>query len=271
VTRWEVTKAVRASALPSPSRLIMLTLADAAEVGTAEIPPKFTPSLSVLSKETALDRRTVQRHLDALEKAGWIVRSRPDAKAQWHGERVRYRLDLPSGTVPPVVAEDHEGGGSETPGVAAESPKGGGTEPPLKTDHSNQDQITSDPPSSAKPPKPPKAEPYREDVERICKHLADAVIANGSPATITDAWRREARLLIDTERPFPVTVEGILALIDWCQKDAFWSANVRSIKTFRRQYDALRLKARSEYKTSRPSGHQPYRNPADASAYHGDL
>ena len=121
--RWEITKAVRRSSLPAASRLVMFVLADAADVGTAEIPPQYTPSLSVLAAETGLDRRTVQRHLDALEDGGWLQRSRPSAQAQGHRERVKYRLVMPTDTDPDPVAGDH-------PQPVAEDRPTGGTEPP---------------------------------------------------------------------------------------------------------------------------------------------
>jgi hypothetical protein len=57
--RWRVTRAVRGSTLPAPAKLIMLVLADVADVGTAEIPPNRTPSLTVLARETGLGRSTV--------------------------------------------------------------------------------------------------------------------------------------------------------------------------------------------------------------------
>lgn len=84
----------------------------------------------------------------------------------------------------------------------------------------------------------------RSDVEEICKHLADRVEANGSkrPA-ITDSWRREARLLLDLDGR---TVDQVAKAIDWCQDDAFWRANVRSMPKLRKQYDTLRLKAVAE-------------------------
>jgi hypothetical protein len=278
-TRWEVTKAVRASSLPAPSRLIMLTLADVAVVGTAEIPARWTPSLKVLAKETGLDKSTVTRHLNALDAAGWLERTRPDGQAQWEGERTRYQLTIPSGLEHLGVgaenthldAEGTQGGRIEQQGVGAENGEGGSTVHPLETDHSDQGQIPSDQPSSPAAPKQRAPEPYREDVERICKHLAAAVEANGSPAKVTDVWRREARLLIDTPRPFEVTLDRIIALIDWCQQDDFWAPNVRSMKTFRKQYDALRMKATAEYRRGRSNGHRPYRNPTDPSAYEGDL
>lgn len=226
VTRWQVTKAVRASELPAPARLIMLTLADVAEVGTGEIPPQWTPSLAVLAQETGLDRRTVQRHLGALEAAGWVVRTRPDGKGQWRGERVQYRLALPSGVEPPAAeaAQDRPGGGTESPELAAQSHIAGGTEPPLETDHPDQGQIVG-----------------RADVEQVCQHLADRIEANGSKRpTITKAWRDAARRLIDKDGR---SVEQITRAIDWCQEDDFWRGNVMSMPKLREQYDRLRLAA----------------------------
>jgi DNA-binding transcriptional ArsR family regulator len=108
-TRWDVTKAVRASDLPAPSRLVMLVLADVAEVGTAEIPERFTPSLTVLARETGLGKSTVAAHLAALETAGWVVRHRPYEAAMARGERTRYRLTVPGAGGDPVPLLDTPG------------------------------------------------------------------------------------------------------------------------------------------------------------------
>ncbi len=105
----------------------------------------------------------------------------------------------------------------------------------------------------------------RPDIEQVCKHLADRVQANGSkrPA-VTDAWRREARLLIDRDGR---TVDQVLKAIDWCQADAFWRANVRSMPKLRKQYDQLRLKALAEQEQARKAAaranpeSQPYKPP----------
>ena len=121
-TRWEVTKAVRASGLPAPSRLVMLVLADVAEVGTAEIPERFTPSLTVLSRETGLAKSTVSDHLARLEKAQWVVRERPDEAGMARGERTRYRLTFPwapesadTTDITPVREPDHPRPGAGPP------------------------------------------------------------------------------------------------------------------------------------------------------------
>jgi len=244
VTRWEVTRAVRASDLPASSRLVMLTLADVAEVGTAEIPARFTPSLRVLAKETGLDKSTVKRHLTALDEAGWMVRTRPDDKAQWEGERTRYRLTLPRGVESPGVgaedtqgAENAQGGRTEPPGVGAENRNGRRTVRHLETDHSDQSQISSDRPSPAKD----VAIVDRPDVELVCRHLADRIEENGSKRpTVTKSWQDAARRLIDRDGR---TVEQITRAIDWCQTDEFWRSNVLSMPKLREKYDQLRLAA----------------------------
>jgi hypothetical protein len=91
--------------------------------------------------------------------------------------------------------------------------------------------------------------PVRADVERVCRHLADRIEANGSPRpTITVKWRTEARLLLDKDKR---TVEQVIRAIDWCQNDAFWKANVLSMPTLRKKYDQLRLKAQAEQQSGR--------------------
>jgi hypothetical protein len=84
----------------------------------------------------------------------------------------------------------------------------------------------------------------REDVARVCQHLADRVIANGSKRPrVTKKWREEARLLLDVDKR---TEEQVHKAIDWCQTNAFWRSNVMSMRTLREKYDQLRLSAERE-------------------------
>lgn len=112
-------------------------------------------------------------------------------------------------------------------------------QPPTETDTDNSGTTflrTSD-------------EPPREDVERVCQHLADAVEANGSKRPhVSDRWRTEARRLIDLDGRTP---DQIIRAIDWCQSDAFWRANVLSMPKLREKYDQLRLAAEREQAQSR--------------------
>jgi hypothetical protein len=95
--KWRVNNAVRASRLmPAPARLIMLTLSDRADAKTSEIPETHTPSLAELAQETDLGESTVKRHLGALEKYGWVARTRPSAGERARHKSTGYRLALGS-------------------------------------------------------------------------------------------------------------------------------------------------------------------------------
>lgn len=93
----------------------------------------------------------------------------------------------------------------------------------------------------------------REDVERLCLHLADRIEGNGSKRpTITRDWRDAARLMLDRDKR---SEEQVRAAIDWCQDDEFWMRNVMSMPTLRKQYDRLRLAAQRDRSAGNGSGH----------------
>lgn len=84
-------------------------------------------------------------------------------------------------------------------------------------------------------------EPLRDDVERLCAHLADRIEANGAARpTVTTKWRDAARLMLDRDGRSETEIRGA---IDWCQADEFWRANVLSMPKLREKYDQLRLQA----------------------------
>lgn len=92
----------------------------------------------------------------------------------------------------------------------------------------------------------------REDVQRLCVHLADRVEQNGSKRpSITKKWLDSARLLIDKDKR---TEEQVHRAIDWCQDDEFWRGNVMSMPKLRDQYDKLRLQAQSKKGRASPGG-----------------
>ena len=81
----------------------------------------------------------------------------------------------------------------------------------------------------------------REDVQSLCQHLADRIVANGSKQpNIGKGWIDAARLLLDRDAR---DLDEAHRLIDWCQDDSFWRTNILSMPKFREKYDALRLKA----------------------------
>jgi hypothetical protein len=130
-------------------------------------------------------------------------------------------------------------------------------------------------PTADKPPTNRKSKPSsrrkrdlnadREDVERVCRHLADRVEGNGNlRPSIGKKWRDAARLLMDADKR---TEEQVHRCIDWCQSNEFWRKNVMSMPKLRTQYDRLRMNAEDEQKSSqngrkpppgRPSGATPH-------------
>lgn len=99
----------------------------------------------------------------------------------------------------------------------------------------------------------------REDVERLCAHLAARIEGNGSlRPEIGKKWRDAARLMLDTEHR---TEEQIHKAIDWCQDDSFWCSNVMSMPKLRKQYDVLRLRALAQ-KKAQANGHVDKRQEA---------
>jgi hypothetical protein len=89
----------------------------------------------------------------------------------------------------------------------------------------------------------------RPDVERLCRHLADHIEANGSkrPA-VTKRWRDSARLMLDRDGR---TEQQITTAIDWCQDNEFWRSNILSMPKLREKYEQLRLQAGRKPGTSR--------------------
>jgi len=260
--RWAVTKAVRASGLPAPSRLLMLTLADVAEVGTAEIPEQHTPSLSVLADETGLDRSTVRRHLASLEAAGWLVRLRPDpAAARSLGERTRYRLTVPSvGTgrnilPPPVEAEPPQGRGTVPPEVGAENTTGRGTVPPIK--NRSSDQVRSKPSRDKRGAAPEKApSPAQEQARDLAQGW----------------WLRYGSGQAQTFIAVQQVIAGVLRngverdLLAFALDDLGKQGKPISGGTL-----TYALGARANGSRASPNGHRAYQNPADLSAYQSGL
>ena len=83
--------------------------------------------------------------------------------------------------------------------------------------------------------------PPRPDVEQLCRHLQERIVANGSKRpNVTKKWRDSARLMLDTDGR---TAEQIAYLIDWSQNDEFWKGNILSMPKLREKFDTLRMQS----------------------------
>lgn len=115
------------------------------------------------------------------------------------------------------------------------------------------DDVTNAAPSRPDPSRPKEKDfssELRPDVESVCEHLAKRIEDNGSKRpTITKQWRDSARLMIDKDK----RSEGqVHRMIDWCQADEFWRANILSMPKLREKYDQMRLKASEQAPSTRP-------------------
>ena len=97
-----------------------------------------------------------------------------------------------------------------------------------------------------------ESEQIRDDIERVCKHLADRIEGNGSKRPrITRTWQDSARLLMDADKR---TEAQVHTAIDWCQDDEFWRSKVMSLPKLREKYDQLRLEAQRQGGRNSPPG-----------------
>lgn len=226
------------------ARLVLLRIAD----GMRTADSWAWPSVETLRRKTRLTERAVRNAISDLEIMGELEVQRSAAP----GGVSRYRIRSypckdctciyctpPANFAPPSfsLVDGQEGAdfaGAENAGGADISAGGADSAPRTVKNRKTQ--------SSKKNVRDP--EPQRDDVDRICAHLAERMIANGcKPPTVTEAWRRDARLLLDADKR---TEEQIHRAIDWCQGNRFWRSKVMSVGKLRDKYDQLRLDAEAE-------------------------
>lgn len=116
--RWTVERAVKGSDLGPSSRLLMLVLLTTCDTRTGIVPLAHTPSLTILARDSGLNRVTVQRHLRALERQGWLRRCRPPiAEARARHARTGYHVQTPGLDAPGTQARCVVHLGLDAPGT----------------------------------------------------------------------------------------------------------------------------------------------------------
>lgn len=92
---------------------------------------------------------------------------------------------------------------------------------------------------------------FRDDANFLCLLLADLIEGNGSKRpSINKQWHDAARLLLDKDGR---ELDKAARLIQWCQADEFWRANILSMPKFREKYDQLRLAAEAQRAARKPT------------------
>lgn len=235
------------------ARLVMLAIADRADDrGNA------WPSVPDIMRRTQLGERAVQAGIIEAAKLGELEVGYQEGPKGCN----RYRIVM---VRPPAISAGAQGShpassappqylrGSESSQVNGQYPAD--SAPPAI---SAPPQIsTATPANSADEPSIEPSEPKasrprrdlnagREDVERLCVHLADRISANGyEQPDITKGWRDSARLMLDVDKR---REEQVHRAIDWSQSNEFWRKNVRSMPTLREKYVRLQMEADDERK-----------------------
>jgi len=237
------------------SLIVLLAIADETDrKGKAEM------SVAELARKARLSDRAVQLATPVLVSLGELA---VDVRAA-DGGRNRYRLLLVdngrTGEESAPVKYLHPEESAPLPTIIREKPQvrpGGEISSPLNISNDlDLGSVVSGRRSKPSRRKQPE-QAARPDVERLCQHLADRIIANGCrPPSITQKWRDAARLLIDKDG---MTEKQVHDAIDWSTRDHFWHRNILSMPKLREQYDKLRLAAMAEREKSQQprNSHQP--------------
>lgn len=165
----------------------------------------------------------------------------------------------PSGPPPADSGVFPEDFGAAPIGSGSGSGSGSGKE----VEREGEDDFVVMSATAPPPPDTPRG-PGREDVARICNHLAERIQGNtGRSPTITGKWRDAARLMLDRDH---LTEAEIHAAIDWTQDHEFWRANILSLPKLREKYVQLKLQAERQSRASPPRRDGPDWNAAMARA-----
>lgn len=174
--------------------------------------------IPIEESDSWMARRVLRDFLEDFGEAAWFPCDDPTDKGPGKGSRKG--SGKPSGD--PSQGKGVRGKGKNSPSVTPT-----GSSSPSSASHDDERQDEGD--------------PVREDVERVCAHLAEKVEANGSkPPSIGKTWRDAARLLMDTDGR---TERQVHNMIDWCQADQWWRSRVLSMPKLRSSYDSMRLQA----------------------------
>lgn len=181
--RWEVERAIRASELPPLARLVALSLLTRADAASATIPAEYSPSLNTIAADTGLNRASVKRHLNVLESAGWISRSRSTNAAADH-QPTRYRLGVPPRRTESLGAESAQSPRrTESLGLGAQSSEARRTVRPNQTStrpKPEQDTL----PAARRPADPYAADGFSEFWDAYPRKVAKRAAATAYAAAV---------------------------------------------------------------------------------------
>lgn len=227
-----VTWALKDAPVPDPlSHLVLIGLAD----HTDDDGRGAWPSVRKLAEYARCSERTVHARLRVLEEHGLIRRGDQDMLAHLPANRRPVVYDVTFG-----VQEVHTSRGAGDAGVNETA--SWGAQPGDSGVHAVADKPSLEP--SIEPSSSSSAidEPgQRDDVEAVCAAVAAHVVnIKGRKPTIGKTWRRDARLMLDTDGH---TVEQIQQAVAWVSGNGFWAGNILSPGKLRQKWWTLASQA----------------------------
>jgi hypothetical protein len=232
-------------------------------------PDNWETSAERLAKECHEGRDALATALRELRDTGYMRQEKWQDRETGRWTTVTYVYDQPTaapaqqpallagGQPSPLATPDTASQGSGNQGSGNQGSDSQGLL--RRTDKEDQLQgeflpgTEVEPAAAAGAPAPAAGEltpPSRIDVQRVCNHLAVNVRANGAKATVTKQWHTEARRLLDLDSRAEAEVHRV---IDWATADSFWSSNVLSVPTLRKQYDKLRIRMLRDAEHQQPA------------------
>lgn len=209
--------------MTSAEKLVALALADHAHDDGTEARPGQTR----LADKTELSEQTVRRALKGLLAKNVIAVQRRATPST----PVCYQFLLGGAKLAPGTKSD----------VGGATLIGGGCHGGTLTINEPSEDKTS---LSVVVNDDRRGESFSTATHELCEHLARCIERNGSKRpTVTQRWLADMDKLerIDGRRP-----GQIQRMIDWCQADSFWRANIQSPTKLRAKYDQMRLRAMAE-------------------------
>jgi hypothetical protein len=262
------------------ARLVALAIAD--EIREDRIAHGAWPSVTTLMRKTNLRERAVHSAIAELEKLGEIQVARnagPKGCNVYHltanvtpAKSAPLQNLHPAESAPPQNLQGSEfpqadgplgadnAPGADFAGVQKTTARGAESAPePVR------EPVTK---NSSRPKRDLNAD--REDVERLCVHLANRLQdhdPDGLRPTYGKQWRDSARLMLDSDHR---KEDRLHKAIDWCQDDEFWRTVVRSMPKLRKHYPVLQQKAAEERRKragSNGSASSEHASPRDEHMY----
>lgn len=89
--------------------------------------------------------------------------------------------------------------------------------------------------------KPKPSKKFSEEHIQLAEHLKNRILANKPDARVPeslDSWADTFRLMVERDGR---SCQQIAAVIDWCQNNDFWRANILSASKLREKFDQLEL------------------------------